>query len=109
MEKATLLVISSSKEGLDEEFNRFCNDYHLGEVVACDGYVRGSRYSVVREMGNASIPGQYVSIYEIESDDVARDQAKIDAMRARGEMTRSDAVGSIVSVTLLRHIKTVSR
>ena len=47
---------------VDDEFNRWYNDVHVGEVLDCPGWISGARYVAVE--GSP----KYLAMYEIEDE-----------------------------------------
>ena len=52
--------------GSEEAFNRWYNEKHMPEVMACPGFLSGARYECT--LGQP----QYVAIYELESEEALR-------------------------------------
>src|SRR5262245_59543716 len=75
----------------EDEFNRWYDEEHLPEMLACAGFTAARRYRL-RDAGPikapASTPG-YLAIYEVEADDL---DAAMTAMRARPKGAVSDAL-----------------
>jgi hypothetical protein len=47
---------------VEDEFNRWYNDVHVGEVLDCPGWISGARYVAVE--GSP----KYLAMYELEND-----------------------------------------
>ena len=59
-----ILVVSVDvSEGTEEIFNKWYNEVHLPEVLACPGYINGARYE------STEGEPQFLAIYELESED----------------------------------------
>lgn len=93
------LVISNATPGKDAEFNDWYDNRHIPDLLKMPGFVGAKRFKV---MGETSLPGQYVTIYEMETDDP---QATLENMMSKSgtdEMIMTDAIDiSNVSTTLL--------
>ena len=102
MAKHLLLVVSSPIEGRDDDYNRWYSEQHLRDVVKLDGFTGAERFRIVSEQGTASLPGKYVAIYEMETDDPMQAYAGLGIAADKGEMPISDAMDAVnISVTLL--------
>jgi hypothetical protein len=80
--KHVFLVLTNPVEGKDKEFNDWYSNQHIPDVVSVPGIVAAQRFKLADfQMGNgAPSPWKYLSIYEIESDDL---KATFDGMNAR--------------------------
>ena len=71
----TYLVLTNAITGTDEEFNRWYDEIHLGDVLQVPGIVAAQRF---RAAGDAATETyRYCALYEIESDDPAAVLAEI--------------------------------
>jgi len=66
----------------EEEFNNYINNIHIPNTLKTPGYVAVTRY-LIKEPTHGR--GQYLSLYEIESDDIER------TMALRREMRKEEA------------------
>lgn len=87
----SFIALTNCKEGCDEEFNRWYNDVHLGEVVALDGIKSAVRGGIVVNSGGSDTY-RYAAIYEIETDDPEAVMKDLQARAADGRMTISPAL-----------------
>ncbi|MDT5292297.1 MAG: hypothetical protein QOF88_7186 [Mycobacterium sp.] len=80
MPKAVLIVYTNpvSRER-DDDFNHWYDGVHLPEVLAADGFVGASRYrlSDAQAKGVATPDHRYVSVYDVNTDDL---QGALDAL-----------------------------
>jgi hypothetical protein len=53
----------------EEEFNRWYDEEHYPERIACPGFIRGQRYMAVEG------EPKYLAVYELESPDVLQGEA----------------------------------
>ena len=87
MPKGVLVVESRpSSPDRDQEYNRWYDDVHLGELLALDGFVGARRLRPLAD------DGPYLALYELQGEDL---QAIVDNMVAcgqRGELHLSDAL-----------------
>lgn len=66
-----LLVLSEPVAGREDEYNDWYDHVHLVEVLQVPGFVAAQRFSAGEPMpGREGPPRKYLSIYEIEADDV---------------------------------------
>jgi len=76
----TILVTSVDiSDGAEEEFNRWYNDTHLPEVLACPGFISATRYECTQGQP------RYLAIYDLESDE-ALSTPEMQRVRGWGEM-----------------------
>jgi hypothetical protein len=69
MTRYNLLVLSNPSEGLDEEFNRWYTDQHLGDVLRIPGFRCAQRFQIRPETADESLRAwRYAAVYEFESD-----------------------------------------
>jgi hypothetical protein len=77
-----LLVMIDVDEAHEDEFNRWYDEEHYPERMACPGFVSGRRYVAI-EGGP-----KYLATYELESPEVL-DSPAYEAIRPPSEWTRS--------------------
>jgi len=64
---ATILLTSVDiAPGAEEEFNRWYNEQHLPQVMACPGFRSAARYECT--LGEP----RYIAVYELESEQALR-------------------------------------
>lgn len=63
-----LLVFSNPTEGKEDEFNKWYDEIHLGEVLMVPGIVRAQRFSVADVLPGVT-DHKYVAVYDVEADD----------------------------------------
>jgi hypothetical protein len=71
---ALLVVFSNAVDGADDEFNRWCTEVHVPDVIKLGGATCGRRYraSGVPLLAGIPEPGRYAAIYQVEADSVRR-------------------------------------
>ena len=79
MEKTILVTSVDISDGAEEEFNRWYNEVHLPQVLACPGFLGATRYECT-----AGQP-RYIAIYELEGEE-ALQTPEMQAVRGWGEM-----------------------
>jgi hypothetical protein len=91
MGKYVMVAQSQSKEGRDEEYNRWYDTTHLSDICALPGVRSARRFEATPfHVGQAGL--RYLAIYEIETDDPAA---------LMGEMRKRAAVGTMKSCDAL--------
>jgi hypothetical protein len=91
MAQYKLVVMSEPTEGQEDEYNRWYNDVHLGEVVRIPGFVSAQRFRLhTQQLG--AYPHKYLSIYEVESDDP---QSVLDGLVAATQAGELDISGAL--------------
>ncbi|MGZ4693971.1 MAG: DUF4286 family protein [Acidimicrobiales bacterium] len=94
MPRGIMVVQSSPAPGREDEYDHWYSDAHIPEVCAIPGFVGARRFKVHQDPdGEAGAPAHaYLSIYEIEADDLMAPVHELRARSAAGQMTRSDAM-----------------
>ena len=93
------LVITRPVAGREAEFNRWYDGQHLPDVLKVPGFVAAQRFKV---SGDTTLPGSYVAIYEMETDDPGATLAELNRRAGTPAMALSDALDfATVSATLL--------
>jgi hypothetical protein len=72
MAKHILMAFSNPRPGTDAEFNKWYDEVHLQEILRVKGYVSAQRFCVSdsQMVGRAGPVHKYLTIYEIETDDL---------------------------------------
>lgn len=91
MPRYIMVVPSAAKPGRDDEYNAWYDGQHLADVCALPGVISGKRYVADAASPNP-VPGPYLAIYEIETDDVSSVSAALGQRAAAGEMPITDAL-----------------
>lgn len=96
------LVITKPVPGQEDEYNRWYTERHLPDVVAVPGMVAAQRFRVT---GESNLPGSYLAIYELETNDPAAVLAEVNARAGTDAMPLSPALDlANVTVALLEPI-----
>ena len=99
----TFLVISNAVPGREAEFNRWYTEQHLSDVLKVPGFVAARRFEVAQDPHG--LPGRYVAIYEMDTEDPAATLAALETAATSGDMVMTDTLDmDTVSATLLRAI-----
>lgn len=79
MDRVILVTSVDITAGAEDEFNRWYNEAHLPEILACPGFVSARRYEC------AEGQPRYLAIYTLESED-ALTTPEMRRVRGWGEM-----------------------
>jgi hypothetical protein len=67
-----LVSFSNSQPGRDDEFNDWYNDVHLPDVLKVTGFTAAQRFKLSGlQRGGESAKHKYLTVYEIDTDDIA--------------------------------------
>lgn len=92
MARHVLCVLSNATEGADEEFNRWYDEQHLGDVLRVPGFRAAERFKLSEtQLGAGDLPYRYLALYEVETDDLAA-AARALTSRDPAEMPISDTL-----------------
>lgn len=78
-EQVVLVTTVDIMAGAEEKFNRWYNEKHMPEILACPGFISGSRFE------STGGQPQYMAIYEIE-DEHALETPEMQEVRGWGDM-----------------------
>jgi hypothetical protein len=87
-----LVILHNPIEGREEEFNRWLDDDHVPALLAVDGIESAQRFRLAlttRQPPDETVH-RYMTIYEIETDDIAAFHDRLIA--GKKDRTSSDAV-----------------
>ena len=105
MARHILLVVTNPVPGRDDAYNRWYTEQHLKDVLKLDGFVAAERFRVLSEKTDNRLSGQYVAIYEIESDDPEAVYKRLGSASEAGQLLVSDAMSSDgMSISILSSI-----
>lgn len=86
-----MVVMSRPAAGREDEYNTWYQDVHLRELVALPGFKSARRFRHARSLAEGEVY-PYMSIYEIETDDIDAVLNNLRGTAARGDLTMSDAI-----------------
>lgn len=87
------LVFSNPADGRDADYNAWYDDHHVPEVLDhVPGYVAAQRYRCSEHQRSTAIPcpWRYLTIYELETDDLQATYSAMDVHRDAGGFTPHD-------------------
>jgi hypothetical protein len=85
MPKGVMVVQSGPAEGREDEYHDWYENVHIPEVLAVPGFVGARRF-------RALDGDHWLTIYEIDSDDIAATVGEFRSRSAAGETTKSDSM-----------------
>ena len=80
MPRYKMLVMTNAVEGREDEFNEWYQSRHLPDVTAVPGFHSAQRFKLAKVLSKGASAKPYLSIYEIETNDL---EATISEMRRR--------------------------
>ena len=102
MAKYKYLVITNAVAGKEAEFNDWYTQQHLSDVLKVPGFEAAQRFEVT---GQSALPGKYVAIYEMETDNPEATLQDLHSRSNSPEMTLSDSLDiATTTVALLSPI-----
>lgn len=75
-----------SSPGREREYHHWYDEVHLPQVLGIDGFVSARRFAP------AGDGGRFVTIYELDGDDLGAVRDALRAASQRGDVDRSDVV-----------------
>jgi len=106
MLSAQFLVFSNPAEGREDEYNRWYDQVHLGEVKAVPGVEAARRYHV-KPLGDGAPRHRYLAVYDLSGDDPAATLGRILARAQGGGFRMSDALDPHVETLLVEALPPV--
>ncbi len=91
MAKHLLIVVTNPVPGREEEFNHWYSGRHLDDVLRIPGFVAAQRFKLTMD-GAQSLPGPYLAIYEMETNDPEATFAELAKAAESGQMLLSPAL-----------------
>jgi len=98
MARHVLLALVNATAGCDEEFNRWYEEEHLADVLGIPGFVGARRYRAADAQLTGKPAHGYLTIYEIETDDIAAAVAALRAAASRMPLSETIDVSGGASV-----------
>ncbi|GAB3102884.1 DUF4286 family protein [Pseudomaricurvus hydrocarbonicus] len=86
-----MVVFTRPKAGREQEYNDWYQNVHLRELVAFPGITSAQRFKLSATLGEADAQ-PYLSIYEIETEDIDSVAQAIQNAAQNHQLTMSDAV-----------------
>lgn len=88
------VILTQAVEGQLEEFERWYDEVHLGDVLKVPGIVAAKRSRIIsQEAKDLAVPAwSSLAIYEMETDDPQKVIAAVKAVSSTAAMPLSDAL-----------------
>jgi hypothetical protein len=80
MARHLLMAFSNALDGLEDEFNRWYNEVHLGDVLKVPGYTAAQRFELSSTQMMPNPPYKYLAVYEVETDDLEATSTQLQSM-----------------------------
>ena len=93
-----MLVFTNAADGRDDDFNRWYDEVHLGEVLQVSAFTGARRFRTADAQVFADQPYRYLAIYEFAGD--AQD-AIDQLMAASSTFNMSDAMHADTKIVLV--------
>ena len=115
MEKWILVVKSNCADYLpghdfneDEKFNEWYDNFHLPDVMSTAGFVNARRF--VSPDFSTMDTGRYLAIYEVETDDIHKTMAALDAnLKQIVKKGRYSDLLKVISVSFYKQITAIAK
>jgi hypothetical protein len=91
MSRYIYVVLSNAVEGREEDFNEWY-DEHLEYMWEIEGFVAAQRFLAPQPDPSGGLTQRYLTLYEVETDDLAKVHAAMTEKVNTGEMVVSDAL-----------------
>jgi hypothetical protein len=86
-----MIVMSRPTEGREDEYNDWYQNVHLHELVALQGFKSAQRFRLARSLVEGEAD-PYLSVYEIETDDIDAVLQNLRSTAEQGRITMSDSL-----------------
>ena len=110
--RAILIAHVQPKDNLEDEFNRWYDDIHIPQVVdRLAGVVSGKRYRYAEEQlvdASGAPPTRYLTMYEIETHDLADTVDRLGAALTDGTLDMSESLDTENQPPILHFYGSVS-
>lgn len=93
MPKYKIIVLLNANEGQDAQFNDWFTNIHLPDALRIPGFLNGQRFrltDVQRE--GASRQWQYLTVYEVQTDDLPGIIAELKSRAGTAQMRGTDTI-----------------
>ena len=93
MAKYTFVVMTNAAAGQEGEFNSWYERQHIPDVLRIEGFRSAQRFQLApEESDNPKGTFRYLTLYEIETDDLSKTKAAIAAAAGSEAMPMSPAL-----------------
>jgi hypothetical protein len=92
MAKFNMLVFYNPREGMESEFNRYLDQEHIPEILELDGFTAAQRFRLALTREDRNPPVHYLTVYEIETDDIEEFHRNFMAEKERNPRPGPDTI-----------------
>ncbi len=94
MARHVLLVFSNPTPGKESEYNEWYDKVHIPDVLKVPGFASAARFRIAQSQldGTTNHPYRYLSLYELETGDLAASLKELRSRLGTAAMVVSDAI-----------------
>lgn len=92
MARYVFVVLTNAVTGREDEFNRWYTDEHLDHCLELDFFISAQRFRFVPKVAGELASHRYLTIYEVETDDVQATYRMLTKVGGTHVMPLSDAM-----------------
>lgn len=96
------IVMSNPVPGREDEYNDWYDNRHMDDVLSIPGFVRVQRFEYAASLSGESSGFKYLSIYEIDSDDIVKTIDELTAAAGTSRLPISEALDTTVHAFVYR-------
>jgi hypothetical protein len=106
MESYRFIVLSNPVSGREDEYNDWYSNRHIQDVVEAYGFTAAQRFVLASDPRNpAATPEyQYMAIYEMETDNLAKSLADLGVRKDTDDMPLTNALKRPVATMIVKPI-----
>ncbi len=87
MQKYVFVVMTNARENRDEEYNDWCTNRHLPDMLRIPGFKAAQRFQLAKtQRKDPPFPYKYMVHYEIETDDLGKSIATLNEWSGTDKM-----------------------
>lgn len=90
MARYAFTVFSNPVAGQEQEYNRWYDEQHLGDVLKVPGFVAAQRFKLAQP--DPDVPAQYLAIYQFDCDDLQNTMTALQERAGTQDMPLSPAL-----------------
>lgn len=93
MPRYKIIVLLNAVEGQDDQFNRWFTEVHLPDALKIPGFLNGQRFRLTElQREGATRQWQYLTIYEVETDELDGVIAELKRRAGTPQMRGTDSI-----------------
>lgn len=86
------VALSNPSDGREDDFNAWYDSQHVPDVVSIPGFKGAERFKLTIPFLDPLAGGQYLAIYDVDTDDIAALAARVRENAVTGKTVMSDAI-----------------